>query len=293
MNKTILRRVFLVCLTLSLSACFGPKTPQEVTQTFWKAVLGHDARNAVKYSTLADEKQYDAFSRDWTGYQASWGRVVIDGNEASVVSEFTAPANSGHQNRKFVTYLVKQDEAWKVDYDRTRMAVRGGVLGSLLDSLGQLGDDLSRQMSTSADNFKIEMDRMSKKLEQMADSFNAEATKSINKYAEELQQSIEDLEQSINRALNDDNDMSDKDRQVLQGVAGDLHRDSEDLARPTVESISRSSSNIGKTQQQLDALNSDSINKYKKEWRTMTRKIEADMRKMLDELASMSKDKSY
>lgn len=289
MNKSVLRSFLLVCTMLSLTACFGPKTPQEVAQVFWKAVLNNDVEGAVKYSTLTDKEHYDALSKDWTGYQASWGRVIIDGDEASIVSEFTAPANSGRNNRKFVTYLVRQDGVWKVDYDRTKMAVRGGVLGNLLDKLGQLGDELSQQMNSSADDFKREMDRMSKQLEQMADSINAEASKSVNKFAEELRKSIKELEDSINRALKDDNNMSDHDRQVLQAAADDLHQDNERLANPTVEAIGKSSSNIGKTQQQLDNLNSDSMDKYKQEWHALTRKIENDMRRMLDELASSAK----
>jgi len=276
---------------MSLSACFGPKTPQEVAQAFWKAVMSNDAGDAVEYSTLTDKDHYDSLSKDWTGYRAAWGRVVIDGDKANIVSEFTAPANSGRQNRQFTTYLVKQNDGWKVDYDRTKMAVRGGVLGDLLDKLSQLGDKVSQQMNTSTDDFNQQMDRMSKKLEQMADSFNAEATKSVNKFAEELQKSIEQLEESINRALKDDNNMSDHDRHVLQAAAVNLHQDSERLAQPSVEAVGKSSMNIGKTQQQIDTLNSDSLNKYKIEWHDLAMKIQNKMQNMLDELSSETENK--
>jgi len=286
MEKSILRWFFILVLSLSLAACFGPKTPQEVTQAFWQAVLNNEVKYAVEYSTLNDAKDYDAFSKNWTGYHASWGRVVIDENRADVVSEFAAPANSGREDRKFVTYLVKQDGVWKVDYDYTKMSVNGGVLGNLFGQLGQLGDELGKQLNSSADRFKQEMDRMSKELEQMAKSFNDQATKSMNEYAEQLQQKLQELEDSINRALKDDNKLSDHDRQVLQVAGDDLERDRQRLRDPSVDSILSSNRNIGTTQQKLDELDSSDLAKYKQEWRDLTREIQDAMQKMLDELSS-------
>jgi membrane-associated HD superfamily phosphohydrolase len=286
MNKSAFRFIVLLSSVLLLSSCFTPKTPQEVAQAFWQAVLHNDVKDAVSYSTLTDPKYYDGFAKDWSGYHARWGRVVIDGNSASIVSEFSSPANSGQDDRKFITYLVKRGEAWKVDYDHTKQAVHGGVLGSLIDQIGQLGDDLSKQMNSSADDFKHEMDRMSKQLEQMANTFGEEASKNIDKYAQQLRQSIQELEDSINRALKNDKDLSEHDRQVLQVAASNLNQDHKKLDEPSTEAVSQCSQNIGKTQQQLETVNSDSVEHYKSEWRDLTRKIERDMRKLLDNLAA-------
>ncbi len=292
MIKFDLRSALLVCVMMSLVACFGPKTPQEVTQVFWTAVVNNDVKDAVEYSTLNDAKHYDAFSKNWTGYHATWGKVEIDGDHASVASEFAEPANSGQESRKFTTYLIKRDGDWIVDYDRTKLSVNGGVLGDFLGQLGQLGDDLSKQMSASADKFRLEMDRMSKKLEQMADSFNQEATKSINKYAEELGKTIQELEDSINRALKDDDKLSDHDRQILQVASGNLEQDRKNLQTPTVEAVSNSSRNVGEVQQKLDALDGDSMTKYKQEWHDLAQEIQRDMQSMLDELSSLDKDQN-
>lgn len=290
MNKFVVRTGFLISFVLSLTACLGPKTPQEVTQAFWKAVINNDVSDAVKYSTLTDAKQYDGFSKDWAGYQATWGKVVIDGDKASIDAEFSTQANSGKQTRKFVTYLVQQDKEWKVDYDRTKMSVRGGVLGAIFDKLGQFSDDLNKQINSSADNFNHEMEQMSKKLEQMADSFSAEASKQINRYAEQLRQSIDELAESINRALKDDNNLNDHDKHVLRVAADDLHQDSQNLADPTVETVSKSTRNIGETQQQLDSINGASLDHYKQEWHDLTHKIERDMQKMLEELSALKSE---
>lgn len=71
-----------VCTLLLVSACFSPKTPQEVTQAFWQAVIEDDKAGVVKYSTLANEKSYARFSHDWNGYQPRWGKLVIDQTRA-------------------------------------------------------------------------------------------------------------------------------------------------------------------------------------------------------------------
>jgi division protein CdvB (Snf7/Vps24/ESCRT-III family) len=291
MNKFVLRLSVLICLVLLLSACFGPKTPQDVTQAFWKAVLNNNAKNAVEYSTLTDPKYYDSFSKDWIGFQPSFGKVTIEERVASVVSEFAGPANSGQENRSFTTYLVLHNEEWKVDYDRTKNSIIGGALGDLFSKLNRLGDDISRQFESSADSFKLEMDRMGKELEQMSDSLGQQASKSLEKYAELLRNSIKELEESINRALKEENNnLSDEDKLVLQEIAADLDQNSENLSEPSIEAVTVGSKNIGETQQQLETMDNDSLDEYKKEWHELSKQFKEAMREMMDELSFLAKN---
>jgi hypothetical protein len=293
MKKFVLRLFVLACLGLPLTACFGPKTPQDVTQTFWEAVLNNNAKNAVKYSTLTDPKYHDSFSRDWGGFQPSFGKVTIEEKVASVVSEFTSPANSGQDDRSFITYLILHNEEWKVDYDRTKKSIHGGAIGDLFNKLNQLGDDISRQFESSTDSFKLEMDRMSKELEQISDSFGQQASKSLERYAEQLRKSIKELEQSINRALKEkNNNLSDEDKRVLQEIAADLDQDSKSLSEPSVEAITEGNKNIGETQQQLNTIDNDSLDGYKKEWHELRKQYEQVVRKMTDELSSLAESKN-
>ena len=289
MKRIVLRLIVLTCFVLLLSACFGPKTPQDVTQNFWNAALNNNAKDAVKYSTLTDTKYYDSFLKDWNGYQSSFGKVTIEEKVASVVSEFSGPANSGQDNRSFTTYLVLRNKEWKVDYDRTKNSIHGGALGDLFSKLGHLGDDLSSQIISSADSFKLEMDRMGKELEQMSDSFGQQASKSIEKYAEQLRNSIKELEDSINRALKEENNnLSDEDRRVLREIAADLDQDSESLSEPSVEAVARGSKKVGEKQKQLEMIGNDSLDEYKKEWRELSKQFEEAMRMMMNELSSLT-----
>lgn len=289
--KTLTRLSLLIVAAFLLSACLPPKTPQEVTEAFWGAVINNDAQNAVEYSTLTDVKDYDGFSKVWTGFKPSWGKVIIDGDEASIVSSFASPENSGMDNREFTTYLVRRDETWKVDYSRTRDSVNGGALGSLFGALSRLGNDLSKQFESSANDFREEMDRMSKELEARSEELGKQSAESINKFAEELRKNIKELEESINRALKDrNNNLSDEDRQKLKEVAKDLDKDQENLADPTPESVAESSINVGKAQQQLNAINNENVDEYKKQWRELSKQLEEEMKRMLDELSPQQED---
>ena len=298
MKKHTLHLFIFSVLVFLLTACFGPRTPQEVTQAFWDAVLDHKVSDIVAYSTLTEPKYYDGFSQEWSGYQPSFRKVTIEDKIASVDTEFSAPANSGKANRSFTTYLVLREKEWKVDYDRTRRSIRGGALGELFGKLNQAGEDLSRQLESSTESFKMEMERLGKELEQMSESFGQQASKSLDKYAEQLRENLKELEESINRALKDKNkDLSDEDKRVLREIANDLDQDTERLSEPSVEAVTRGGKNVGEKQQQLDAIDNDALDTYKKEWRDISRQFEAAMRQMMEELSSQegqdNKDRSF
>lgn len=65
--------VTTLLVSLALSGCGNPETPQEVTQAFWEAVIESDAKTAAELSTLVDESGFDGFSLDWEGAETSWG----------------------------------------------------------------------------------------------------------------------------------------------------------------------------------------------------------------------------
>jgi uncharacterized protein (DUF885 family) len=290
MKISIFRLIALTCLALSLSACFGPKSPQEVTKAFWEAVLDNNAKYAVEYSTLSESKYYDSFSKDWSGYEPSFGKVIIEKKEASVVTEFSSPANSGLASRNFTTYLVLSNGEWKVDYDRTKDSVLGGSLGDLVSTLNKMGDDLSKQLQSSADRFRVEMERMARVLEQESRSYRQQAQKTLEQYAEQLRKSIKELQDSINRALKEENkNLSDKDKRTLREISEDLDMESESLSRPNYETVAKGSQEFSENQQQLEMMDNDSLVEYKKEWRELGKRFEDAMRKMMNELSSQYK----
>lgn len=198
---------FLLLASLSLfllSSCQTPETPQQVAGHFWQAVIEDSPDEVIKYSTLVDTNDYDRFSMDWGGFKAKLGRTTIENNQANVEYTFTPPAGTELKERKLTTYLVMQNEQWKVDYRKTRDALKPKETNGLFGKLNQLGKQLSEQLENSTDDLNIELEELGEKLEELSDQVGSEAKEGIEKFSDELEKSLEELEQSIDRALKDD-----------------------------------------------------------------------------------------
>ncbi|WP_295797116.1 hypothetical protein [uncultured Microbulbifer sp.] len=189
----------IAALMVLLSACSGPESPQEVSAAFWDAAVRDDRSDVVRYSTLDSPERYDAFATDWGSYQPKWGRVIIDGNEASVASQLSSP--EGARTRSFTTYLVQRDGVWLVDYQRTGMSLKGGVFGDLLSKFDLFSKDLSQEFERSADEAGVQMDQMLDELEHAGKEMSEQASEALEKYSQELQRTMQELDESMQRAL--------------------------------------------------------------------------------------------
>ncbi len=292
--KTLFSRFApLLLLMLLFSACFEPETPQETAEAFWNAVTKDDARGAVRYSTLEDVRHYDAFGKVWGGLKPTWGRVVIDGDSASVAAEFNAPGRPAEESRHVVTYLVRQEGRWTVDYARTSTALQGGVFTLLLGELGKLGRQLSEQLAASSEDIRLEMDAMAEKMEAYSETLNEQASESIERHGDALRRSIDELAASAREALKDpEANLTAEERRALDDVAGDLEEESERLCDPDVASMAESSKNAEAAQQRLITINKEALEQYKRQWRAWQEQFEAEARRFLEELNRALEPKS-
>lgn len=288
MKRIDLRRIVFLFPILLLAACSGPQSPQEVTQAFWKSIINNDAENAVEYSTLTDVKQYDHFSKDWHEFQPSWGKVVIEGDKASVESRFSKPGDAQANNREFITYLVRRNGKWIVDYARTNEDVQGDVFSNLFGKIGQVSKDISAQLGIAANDLNGEMERLGNELEELSDELGQQGSEIVDQFAADLRNRIKELQESIERALKEqDKNLSERDRRVLHEVSAELNKNNESLSQPSIQSIAHGSINIAKAQQRLDSIDDQVAGKYKKQWHQWSEKIEADMKNMLQELSAL------
>ena len=274
--------VFALGAVLALSACFSPKSPQQVTQAFWQSVLANDVQDAVEYSTLLDAKQYDGFSRNWDGYQATWGRVVIDGDNANVETRFTKPGEDEASQRVFTTHLVRRKDQWIVDYARTKEELQGGVIGSLLGKLGEVGKEFSEQLEFAAKQLGKDLEHLANELEKQAESLEGQTTKDLEKFAEAFSESIIELRQSLKQALEEYHEQfSEQDRRMLQEVLVELDKDLQQLARPNIRILSEVSKNLAISLQRLETVSTPINTAYKRRWRALGEKVEDDMKFMI------------
>lgn len=270
-------------LAVMLTACFSPKTPQEATEAFWKAVVKESAAGAVRYSTLKAESEYDAFGQEWQGLKPSLGRVVIEGSKASVITAFTG--SEGSEVRSVTTYLVQQDGEWKVDYSRTAAGMKGGLFSLFISELDRLGEQLTEHFGASSSNLQAEMEMMSDRLRALSETLDQKASESIGRYGEVLRRSIDDLAASARDALEEaNNQLSEEEKRLLDDVASDLEEESDRLDEPDAGTIAKSSTNAAAAQGRLLTINKEALEQYKQKWQQWQKAFEENAQKFIDEL---------
>ncbi|WP_428819357.1 hypothetical protein [Microbulbifer sp. MCCC 1A16149] len=203
-----LRTVAFLVLSAVVTACSAPESPQDVTKAFWQAAVHGDAADVAEYSTLKAPERFDADFARWAEYQPSWGRVIIDSDEATVVSRFSSKENPQYTGRSFTTYLVQRDGEWLVDYERTVSSARGDAFGDLLRQFDQLGKSLSEQFDQSAeqagDQMDLMLEQLGQEMERAQGQMSEQATEAVENFSEELRKALEEMDKSLQRALEEE-----------------------------------------------------------------------------------------
>lgn len=203
-----------------LSGCLQEETPQEVNEAFWEAVIDGSTANAIKYSTLENAEGYDGFSKKWDNYSPSWGRVVIDGDRASVVSEFARRNTPEKVRRSFTTYLVRKDGDWLVDYARTERSVNAGLFGDLFGQLAQLGQGLPEQIYQPDEDPDSEVRQMLDEFERAYDQLGDQASEALEKYYDELNEVFREMNESLQDSLEKEREKrGEKEKDSLHSAA--------------------------------------------------------------------------
>lgn len=266
-----------------LTACTGSQSPKEVSQAFWQAVVTQDAGEANEYSTLIEDAGFDGYQRQWQGVTITWGRVVIEGNQATV--DTTLKGLPG-RNRPLetTTYLVQKNDAWLVDYYRTGEALNKGPLWSdVVNQLEALGKDLQTELARYSEDLAREFDTLTEQLRQQASQAGESFSGLVDDYGQMLRQHIEQLSDSLREALKNNPDASVEDRQLLNEAVIRLEEQSEALEQPDVESVTRSTRVALATQLQLGELGSE-FSAYKAEWQQRLADMERELAEFVDRL---------
>ncbi|MYM62372.1 hypothetical protein [Pseudomaricurvus sp. HS19] len=280
------RIVLITAVALMLSACFTPDTPEGVAEAFWESVIEDNASNAVRYSTLEEQRNFDGFGERWQGFTTSWGRLVVDGNEASIETTFDAADQSPSKRRVFVTYLVRNDDQWLVDYDHTAAGIRGGVFGELFLRLNRFSQEFSRQFDQSAAQTSSELELMLEQLEAKQEVLSRRAEDALESYSEALESALKELQRSIERASREKgNSLSDEEKAMLQSTATNLEDSRRHLESDSLLSIAHSSHTLTAVEQYLAQVDNGSLAEFQRQWREIVERFREDMEGLMQEMA--------
>ena len=285
MIRSFFRGLVAIATLTLLAGCSNPETPQEVAAAFWQAMAENDAGDVMEYSTLAEATAFDGYKRSWTDAVPSFGGVVIEDREATIVTRLPAEAGTEGERLELVTYLVRFQDQWLVDYDRTGEAILNpSPFSSIMGELSRLGDELSARFSSSSDDFEQQMEQLARDLEAYSEEIGREAEGAMEAFGKKLQEAMRELERSVEDALKDSEPTPEEDRVILEQAARDLDRQADELNEPTMESIASASRTVAETGERFTRLSEETLNRHREEWQQRLAEMRADADEFIEQL---------
>lgn len=267
----MLRSSMKVCLWLfvavMMAACSKPNTPQDVAAAFWQAMADNDVSDVVDYSTLIDAKEFDRFERDWADVVPSFGRVVIDNTDATIVTRLPAENGDISERREVITYLVERNGQWLVDYRRTGDAIMNpSPLSNLMGQLSEISDRITASFASSSDDMEQRLNLMARELDAYSTDMSRRTEDTVNEFGKMLQDAMAELEQSVDRALEENRQAPQSDRKTLEQAAKELETSGDNLAEPTLETLAEASRTLAQTGQRFAELSGDTFEQHREAW---------------------------
>ncbi|MHA7879626.1 MAG: hypothetical protein ACX931_07535 [Saccharospirillum sp.] len=247
--------LLILVLSALLAGCNRPSTPMEVAEAFWQAVLAGDTSTVIRYSTLEDTTGFEAFGRTWNE-APELTRIVIEGRQAEVTSRLPELG--------FTTYLISREGQWRVDYERTQASINPpSAVGQMLQSFGQLGREMTRQLEQSSQSLRDELDALTRDWSSRSEEVQPSLEASLAEYRSQLQTALVELQAAIEQTLEENRDLPETSRQRLRSAASALAESGEALAEPGIEAIRQASQILAETSRELAAITDRSVRELK------------------------------
>ena len=178
--KSPIGLTFGLLFLLSVSACQSTKTVEEITLAFWSAIAENNLAIAKKYCSvqsrpLLSSSQHNIFQNTTLSY----GKIVIDGHQATVET-LIIPDDANSKKSSFITFLLKENNNWKIDCQRSSKNLENS----------QLFIDLFKSLNRLSDTVNKELEHQLPLIEQ-----------GIKSFEQEFKQKIDDLESEFNKTF--------------------------------------------------------------------------------------------
>lgn len=173
----------LLCAgALLLSACQSERPPETVTRLFWLALAGNDLKAARQLVTQATR---DLVGKEpppaWKIETLETGEVrIISGTQAVVTAEVEFNRKGSVRTRRFNTFLLREEGAWKVDYRKTLDHLPLNPFDELLQNLQNFGENIGKQLQQQLPH-----------LEKGMRSFGEQLQEQLNQQFEEFERELE------------------------------------------------------------------------------------------------------
>ncbi len=216
--------VVLITLLVVFAGCTRPDTPQQVATEFWQAIAEGDADDAVDLSTLANTGAFEGFGGDSLNTLPAFGRVVIEADHATIETTLATNQSAGEAaesaHREITTYLVRVNDQWLVDYQRTYdAATKPSPLNGLKSEIGRLREQFDDAVGRSSEQISEQIDQMVKDLEAYSDETGEKAEQLLEGFGNSLKELRDEIRDSIDEAQKNRQKPSRPDQRPLDQAA--------------------------------------------------------------------------
>jgi len=177
-KKNLARLTGLLSLLFMLSGCQAVLTPEQVTTEFWEAMVKGNLDSARKYTTQ-DTQQLVIKQQNLEDATVKTGAILIDGSNATVATVMRLKKPESNKVLSFDTVLLKENDLWKVDYQRTLNNLLNLPFGDIFKSLRAIGETINKELEQQIPLFEKQIKSFSEELIRQLDEFRRQLEKSV------------------------------------------------------------------------------------------------------------------
>ncbi len=230
-------------LAAMLSACGGPKEPNEVALAFWEAMQSGDIAEAAALTSKPDQ-EIKPLNEDSRKAELKIGEITLKGDVAAVATSIIKKNEDGSDKPvDFQTYLVKTDKGWRVDWDQTWNHLTRGS-NSLADTLEELARTFTQGLNNTMGQLSEMLPKISDQLQSLGESSVKELQKNWEQMSPEIEKSITELSSTLNETMKQGSDKMQKDLtkgvEELQEQLPEIQKEMEELSKESSKSLAES-----------------------------------------------------
>ncbi len=166
----------ILSLLFLLSGCQAVLTPEQVTTAFWVAMAEGNLDSARKYATQ-ETQHLVTKQQNLEDATVKTGVILIDGSNATVATVMTLKKPEINKDLFFDTVLLKENDLWKVDYQRTLNNLSNLPFGDVFKSLRALGETINKELEQQIPLFEKQIKSFSEEFIRQMDEFRRQLEK--------------------------------------------------------------------------------------------------------------------
>ncbi len=186
------RFLFITIIVGLIPACQQALTPEQVAMKFWTAVINKNTQSINRLISEIPDSVEIGMEQLPELSAVTFGKIIIDKNLSEIETHVTYHQDS-IQAEQLVTYLVLEDEQWKIDYSRTLSELnKDDEISDALEQFSELGEAITEGLNQSIDELNEALPKIEEELDEMEEKIET-GLPEILKKLEEFSRKLEEL----------------------------------------------------------------------------------------------------